>query len=341
MNKRHQTGFTLYEMLVTTAIMGILLSIFSDQIGAALGMNQRAYQNRQSLNNQLIASVLLDSARTQSPLGTLPAPFTGNGYTSTVFDPSNATLGSSFQQAGLSTNEINDDGFGSQRVRVYQRVTGLTQQVPLYTRSGALVQLTYQVGAIYNTTCALTGSGCNPSATGVPGASAQMTNSNATTWTPTAPDFGTQIFSTLPLQKSMLQTSVDRMDKLRDSLLNYFREKRQLAAADDTTNYYPAPTGPGAPNLSGGNPATNQSCYDGWYDLSAANVNVLAQVGLGQDEFSKTAWGGAIQYCRDYDPTVSGANKIPHYAAIRIHSQVSLGQAPDGAIAGNNVVLTF
>ncbi|WP_226034382.1 prepilin-type N-terminal cleavage/methylation domain-containing protein [Aquitalea palustris] len=338
---RQQQGFTLPELLITTVVLGIFLSVFGDQISAALGMNQRAYQQRQALNNQLIASVLLESARTQDTLGNLPAPYTGNGYTSTVFDPTNATMGGSFQQVGLSTSEINDDGYASQRVRVYQRVTGLTQQVPLYIRSGALVQLTYQVGAVYNTTCTLNGSGCNPSGTGVPGSSPAMTSANAKTWAPVAPDFGAQLISTLPLQKSMLQATTDRMDKLRDSLQSYFREKQRLAAADDGTNFYPAPTGTGAANLSGQTATTNQSCNDGWYDLTASNVNVLDQIGLSKDEFSKTAWGGAIQYCRDYDPSGAGPNVVPHYAAIRIHSQVSLGQSPDAAVPGNNVVLTF
>ncbi|WP_207002648.1 type II secretion system protein [Trinickia mobilis] len=336
-----QKGFTLVEVIIVVAILGIVLRIIGPIIGQGLGLGQRAYLDSQTLANQTIASVLLDSARTQSTLGQLPAPYSGNGYVSAVFNPTNSTLASAFQQAALSINQINDDGTNAQNVRVYQQASGLTMQMPMYFRSGPLITLTYQVGAVYSTTCALVGSGCNPSGNGIPGFSSTLTAANAATWTPTLPDFGAQIFSTLQLQKSMLQTTVSRIDDVRNAFQNYFRERERLAAADDTTNWYPAPNGPGAPNLAGGNPASNQGCYDGWYNLSDATVNVLAQVGLDQARYGTTQWGATIQYCRDYNPLATGPNSIPHYGALRINTQVSNGVAPDTLNPANNVVLTY
>jgi hypothetical protein len=74
------------------------------------------------------------------------------------------------------------------------------------------------------------------------------------------------------------------------------------------------------------------------------SVNVLAQLGLGALEYGVTAWGGTIQYCRDYDlidsPTNANANAQPHYAALRINKSVSLGSIPD-ATAINNVFISF
>ena len=61
----------------------------------------RAANGRQALNNQNIASVLLDSARTQSLLGQLPPPYSGSSFRSTVLDPSDSGLVGLFTQAGM------------------------------------------------------------------------------------------------------------------------------------------------------------------------------------------------------------------------------------------------
>jgi hypothetical protein len=247
-------------------------------------------------------------------------------------------------QSGVNPSEINDDGTASKNVRVYQLVQGLTQQVPLYFRSGPLVTLTYDFGAIYLTTCPKGSTTCNPnSATGVPGDSQAISANNYTTWSTSGSDGRANFVSSLPIQKQMLATTVQRLDKVRDTLLSYLRTQQVTAAGGDTTNWYPNQDGKATPgSLSGANPATNQGCRDGWYDLSQAGVSVLPTVGLSAQEYGMTAWGGPIQYCRDYDPTGAGTpNAPPHYAAIRINVNVSAGLAPDGAVPGNNIVLTF
>lgn len=323
--------------MIVVFILGLLALALGPTIRSAFSAWARASDSRQALNNQNLAAVLLDSARTQSVLGQLPAPYTSGNYRSTVADPGNTALINLFTQTGLLPNQINTDGTAAQNLRVYQRVTGLTIQVPLYFRSGPLITLSYQVGALYNTRCGVQDASCNSGSSGIPGASAKLTAANAQTWTPTEPDYGAQVFSTLQLQRSMLQTTVTNLDLMRDNFQNYFREHERLASATDTTNWYPTPTS----TMAGQNPATNQGCYDGWYDLSNGTVNVLAQIGMDPARYGATQWGGPIQYCRDYNPAATGANSVPHYGALRIHANVSAGVAPDSSNPANNVVLTF
>ena len=336
-----QRGFSLVEVAIVVLMLGVMTIIIAPYVNRALAYISQAATTQQAANNQTIADVLIDYARTQTTLGQLPTPYSGNGYTSTVLAPTNTTLATELTQAGLGSNQVNDDATGAHNVRVYQLASALTQQVPLYFRSGPLVTLTYQVGAVYSTTCSLNGSACNPGTGGIPGYSGALTSANATTWLPVPPDFGAQIFSTLSLQKSMLQTTASRADTTRDAFQNYFREQERMAAANDTTNWYPSPNGTGAPNLSGSNPAANNGCYDGWYNLSDSTVNVLTQVGLDQARYGTTQWGGTVQYCRDYNPLGTGANQIPHYGAIRFNVNVSAGIAPDSVNFSNNVVLIF
>jgi prepilin-type N-terminal cleavage/methylation domain-containing protein len=346
MNRRQQSGFTLVELVIVVVVLGvmfIMLAPLASQYTSSMGTTLVA---QQSMNNQLVGNALLNFASVSTSQGTLPAPYTGNGYTMTVYNPSDTSaagtaLTNALLQAGLTSNAINDDGYSSQRVRGYQRVTGLTQQVPLYFQSGPMVTLNFQYGAIYSTLCMKSDTTCNPTpATGVPGVSPAMSASNFSTWASGGTDYASYLVSTLPLQKNMLGLTVQRMDKVRDTLLGYFRAQQVTAVAGDTTNWYPA----GAASLAGANAGTNQGCYDGWYDLSTSNV--LATIGLGSTEYGVTAWGGRIEYCRDYDPTLGskGAGTTPYYGAIRINATPSngvSGQAPDSAVMGNNIILTF
>jgi hypothetical protein len=67
-------------------------------------------------------------------------------------------------------------------------------------------------------------------------------------------------------------------------------------------------------------------------------------MGVSSTEFGTTAWGGAMEYCRDYEPDgtdTSNADTPPHYAAIRIHKNVSTGGSPDNSVIGNNIFITF
>ncbi len=344
-----QAGFTLVELAIAVVVIGITSIMLAPVFGDMLSAQRSAYVEKHRANNQLIAAAMMNFAANSTQYGRLPVPYTGAGYTNTIYNPADGSapglaLTQALTQSGISPAEINDDGTTTQNVRIYQRVSSLTQQVPLYFQSGPLVTLAYDFGALYLTACPKSDSTCNPTAaTGVPGTSAALTAVNYSTWAATGTDGPAYLVSSLPIQKQMLATSVQRLEKVRDSLLSYLRAQQVTAAGGDSTNWYPNQAGAAAAgSLSGGTPGTNQGCRDGWYDLSSGSVLVLPTVGLSAQEFGTTAWGGSIQYCRDYDPTAAKTpNAAPHYAAIRIHSSVSSGVAPDGGVPGNNVVLTF
>lgn len=337
-------GFTLIEMIIVVVVIGIISIVLSPVFNALTTSQRGAYNEKQKVNNQLINTGLLNYARFSSLLGALPTPYTNaGGPTNAIYNPASATapglaLTSALTQTGINPREINNDGYDSLRVRVYQLVSGLTQQVPLYFQSGPLTTLTYQYGAVYQTQCQSVDTTCNPTpATGVPGTSPAMTSANYASWTTTGTDLPPVFVSSLPLQKQMLAATAQRMDKVRDVLVGYLRAQQNQAAATDTTNWYPSES----TSLGGATPGTNQGCRDGWYNLSTGTV-VLPTVGLAPTEFGTTAWGAAIQYCRDYDALgLKVANAAPHYGAVRIHKSVSAGLAPDAVTVANNIVLTF
>ena len=278
-----------------------------------------------------------------SATGRLPAPYTGGGSTKTIYDTTNTDIGAALIQTGINTSEINDDGTSAKNVRVYQLLQDISQTVPLYFQSGPSVNILYDYGAIYLTACPKTTIACNPApATGIPGSSTELTVGTMATWTTTGTDGTPTLISSMPIQKQMLATTSQRLDKVRDTLLGYFRAQQQIAAGGDTTNWFPNQSGAAAPGSKTGQApgGSQQGCRDGWYDLSSTTESVLSTVGLAYDEFGKTAWGGPIQYCRDYDPAVTAPNTTPHYAAIRINKNVTTGAAPTNT-PGDNIVLTF
>lgn len=343
MRMHRQAGLTLVELLVSVMVMGVLSIAVAPLMNSYVASVRGSYAKRQEVVNQTIGVALMQFAQDATPLGTLPAPYTGGGYTSTIHNAGdNSVAGQALKaaltQSGINPAEINDDNYPSKRLRAYQRVAGLTTQMPLYFQTGPLVTMTYQFGAIYTTACEKGTMSCNPTAaTGLPGASIALTAANHTTWSTSGSDQAVYFVSTLPLQKQMLANTAAKVDKIRDALMSYFRTQQTTASGGDTTNWWL----PNPGTLSGATPGTNQGCRDGWYDLST-NSSILPAAGLTPAVDGKTAWGARIEFCRDYDPAgAQSPNTVPHLAAIRFHSSVSLGLAPDAVVLGNNVVLTL
>lgn len=338
--RARQGGFTLVELAITVIMIGVITVLLAPIYNSYVTASRRAYDEKQTLTNLSIGKAMMSYAANSTSQGRLPANYTGSGFTKTVSDPGNAAFTASLNQEGIPSSEVNTDGFASNRVRVYQLVQGLITSVPLYFQSGPLTTLYYDYGAVYVTDCAFANATCNPTpATGVPGTSPLMTSGNYSTWKTSGTDSDAYIISTLPLQKAMLASTVQRLDKVREAVLSYLRAQQLTAAPTDATNWFP----PNPGTMGGQNPATNQGCRDGWYDLSTSTV--LATIGLAKEEFGSTAWGGRVEFCRDYDPTGTKVpNAIPHYAAVRINKTPSTGSvanSPDPAVIGNNIILTF
>lgn len=345
MINRHQSGFTLLELVVAVLVIGIVGIVIAPVMSSAITAKKGTYTEVQKATNSALSEALLNFAHGNpySPLGQVPAPYTGAGTVNGIYNPADVSAAGLYLKGLLNDTSIDpsqllDDNYASQRIRVYQVVPGLTQTYPLEFTAGPLVTLTYQYGVVYTTGCAKADSTCNPNpSTGIPGASPLLTAANIVTWTTVGKDSAAKKFSTLNLQQQMLRTTAFRLNRLRETLTGYVREKQRSAAASDGTNWFL----PNPGTMGGANPATNQGCLDGWYDLTNDTL-ILPYLGLSAAEFGTTIWGGAIQYCRDYDATgTKAANAAPHYAAIRIHSSVSKGLAPDAVVTGNNLVLTF
>jgi len=337
-------GFTLMEMLAAVGIAGLLLLYMASQMGWALGSEQRQNAAVSALNNRQIVEGLKVYAAGKYARGVLPNPYSGNGYVATIYNSgdtsaSGVALAQSLTSAGVPPTQINDDGSAGANVRVYQLITGLPYVTPMELQSGPQVNLVYQYGVIYQTACRKADSSCNPSAsTGIPGDSPKLTTSNYATYQIAGNDTNLVTVSSLPVQLSMLLTTRTNLNDLQDALMRDFKARQINAAAGDATNFYPA----ASTSMAGQNPtaASSQGCRDGWYSLSTSDL--LAQVQTSSTQYGTTAWGGDVQFCRDYDPLgAKTPDAPPHKAALRINVNVSLGIAPDAANPNNNVVFTF
>lgn len=342
--RQREGGFSLIEMLITVIVLGVLASAMSalfSTLGGLVEIERREYE---STVNAGISSAMEAWAASESPLGALPAPYTGGGRTSAPLNPASVVaadlaLMDLIRRQRVDPAAFADDGSAFRNVRVYQRITGLTETVPLFRSTGPVATLTYQLGVLYSTECPLTGSTCNPTpATGIPGGSAVLTAANRQTWSVGGTDFAPVFVSTLSLQRARLDQTAEQLRKISNELVRLFNLRRISAAPTATTNFYPTNT---AFSLAGQSPVANMGCRDGWYDLSLGTVDILAQLALPQAQYGATPWGGVIQYCRDYDPLgTNGANAEPHYGALRLRASVSLGQPPTG-LPASDMVITF
>lgn len=334
---RASRGFSLLEMVISLAVLGIVSVIVFPTLQMIGSITNRAAAETQRQMSEKMKTAMLSFAKNATALGRLPAPWThsASGTKSAPVDMTNTNLVNEMLLAGLDRNSLNDDGTAAQNVRIYQRVTGLTYSMPLYFQAGPTVTLTYEYGVIYSTMCSRRDTtGCH--AATLPGGSAALTSGNYQTWSVAGTDYWPTFVSSLPLQKDMLRETMRRVDRVREALIANFNARVLLATPSDTTNWHPS----ASTSMAGYAPASNAGCRDGWYSL--ASTNILDGLGLTATEFGSTAWGGVIEYCRDYDPTgTSGVNNPPHFAALRLNRDVSSGTAPDAVTSSNNVVFAI
>lgn len=345
MAMHNNRGFTLVELLVSTvviSILGVIVTTSFSQLGA---VSENLRRERANEENRKIGAGFKDIAATTTN-GRLPASYTGAGYISAPMNlapASGDTTGQQMlqimQQTGLGLARINGDGYASNRVKVYQKIA-LVAHIPFFGSAGETVQITYDFGVIYQTSCAYTDLSCNPSpVSGIPGDSDVLTTSNHKTWRVKGQDLRPYFTSTYALQRTLVSDTKSRLLSIRNSLSSYFSSQLLAAAPGITTNFFPTPTGAGAPNRSGSDPLTNDGCRNGWYSLDAANVNVLAQLNLMPVNFyGRTAFGGVIQYCADFDPANTSADTAPHGAALRFGRNITAASIP---AAGSSFILSL
>lgn len=339
-----QRGFTVLELLLTLGTLGILLAIMaplSDSVFALRRANQAVEQ--ETVNRRVASGIL--AWMDQRGQNNLPAPYSGDEYEDIVVDPASTdadalALVAQLGARGLSLPQIFSNSSIMNNARVYQRVANQSIVVPLYGQTGPSVTLRFDIGLLYNSQCRRDDTSCYPAPSGVAGFSPVATATNIASWETAEGDFGLYRFSTLDLQLARLETSRRRIDTIRDALRDYFNAQYLSGAPDPDINHYPAPSGGGAPNLSGASPGSNDGCRDGWYDLSDSSVDVLATVGLLAAEYGRNAWGGRIEYCRDFDPAgTSAEGTAPQSAALRINAAPSTGANPGAP--GANVLFTI
>lgn len=348
--KTIQSGFTLVELIISIVVLGVLIVAVAPMISNAFTFREAAVRDENTLQNRKLANAMVEFSRNREGInrGRLPAPVTTTTATNLIknglFDPLSVTaesveLGVILRSTGIPFGQLNNDGAVVENARVYQRVSGLTYQMPLYSTTGPRVLLNYDYGVIYNTRCSRR-STCYTAAVAAnpPGDSAQLTSANISSWITEGEDYGPIAFSTLEDQKTLLRITAGRLNRLADRFVVDFHNKVRLAAADSTANFFVVNNG--GLNLGDLDPAANMGCRDGWYNLSAANVDVLTQLGMDKTEHGVTAWGGLIGYCRDFDPAgTSTHNAPPHYGALRIHRNTSSLVAP--TVLTDAVIITF
>ncbi|WP_045394957.1 type II secretion system protein [Vibrio rotiferianus] len=328
---RRQTtkGFTLIELLIAIVIVAILSPVVYGWVSIANRDKAIAYQRQVFVDHVQIADGFRMWARNENK-GLLPNPYT-NAATRDVLapvdllstNPKMVSLRNYLAKGTLSLSAVNSDGTLANNAKVYQKLMGLVHSQPVEGVSQLTVKLQYERGVIYQTTCSKTES-CN---TGLVGASPVYSE----TWKAVSPDTQPVEFSTLDIQQEKWGTTWNKIKELKHRFREAFTYSQLSSQAGSLTNFFYKPT-------SGETDAGQLHCASGWFDLSTSDV--LAHYGISPKEvYGQTSWGGAIDYCPDYDPQGAGVNKPPHNAALRLNINVTQGIAPNNTASDNLIII--
>ena len=334
---KKQQGFSLWELVIALSIVGAMTVLLGPVFQWYFTTRDNVYKEKQQYINQSIVESYINYAKGSSALGVLPVPYTGGTWTNSVVQSTDTTLLAYLTQQNFPQTEIYHDGTGNKNARVYEQVTGLTQSAPLLVQSGPTVTLDYSMGVVYTSNCGITDGTCIDAIKTANPYNSGTVNS----WVPNTNQTGVATVSNLLVQKSMLMDTANRLDKLREAFITYYKTLQLQSSPSATTNYFPNANGTTGNNTSTLG-ATVQGCWHTWIDLTDVGNSVLETIGLTKEEFSTTAWGGRIEYCRDYDNSASPvANTVPNFGALRINKNVSSGGVPDTVTLTNNVLLTI
>ncbi|MGR2997575.1 prepilin-type N-terminal cleavage/methylation domain-containing protein [Vibrio vulnificus] len=322
-------GFTLLELLIAIVIVAILSPIVYGWVSIANRDKAIAYHRQVFVDHVQIADGFRLWA-SQENKGFLPNPYT-NMATKDVLapidllsaEPKMVSLRNYLARGTLSLNSVNSDGTSANNAKVYQKLTGLVYSQPVEGVSQLAVNLQYERGVIYQTQCSKQES-CN---TGLVGASPLYSE----TWEAVSPDIKPVEFSTLDIQQEKWAMTWGKIKELKQRFREAFTYSQLSAQAGDLTNFFYKPA-------TGETDVGQLHCASGWFDLSTSDV--LQHYGISPKEvFGQTSWGGAIDYCPDYDPQGQGADKPPHNAALRLNINVTQGVAPNNTGSDNLIII--
>ena len=338
MLKRNNHGFTLIEMLISIVVIGAVLAITSGLFAQTTSLERKTDRLTQKDLSKRTAQVI-ESIADSELNGRLPIALTDGDYYS-AFVKDTATESYLIREAffrNMSVAQLANNGKPSPQQRVYQVVRGLTATETTRGFAGPVVELTYDVGVVYVSGCSMSDESCHPnSETSIAGFSPELTSENIASFKVIEPDHGLVRLSSLGSQRRLLKETMKRIDDLEAALTAIFTANYLANEPDGSINYYPQASGNPPATVD---PSTNNGCADNWINLSDGDSGrqIMAQIGLQPELSGQTAWGGQIQYCRDYLANGSGNdNEPPHNAALRIHKKVSTAAAPSSDI--NSVI---
>lgn len=325
---RKQSGLTLVELLISVVILGILMAVLGPIFSNALTFMESAKKSEVKLNNQKLAAGMLSFARNHN--GMLPPErpdfsLYNSSATQTVEEKE---LFLELTGVGVPPNEINTTGYGMDLMKMYQVVGGLEHKQPLFFSTGDEVTLNYEVGVIYQSNCPLL-SACK-NAPFAADRTERLTAGTIASWDVKGEDYAPVMINTLAEQKTLLRITLGRLNRLSDRFSSHFYAKSRVSEQSGVNHFA------GLMPLLGSK--TPDGCWTQWDDLSSTNT--LASIGLDRNEYGKTAWGGRIEYCRDYKPDALVGGEPPFYAALRINKNLKPNSHP-AASGPANAIITF
>jgi len=327
---RKQAGLTLVELLISVVILAILMVVIGPIFSNALTFMESAKRSEVQLNNQKLAAGMLSYARNNG--GKLPSERPSEKYA--LYNKDASTGGDydlylELTGTGVPPNQINTTGYGVDAVKLYQKVSGLTHTQPMFFNTGTNVILNYEVAVIYQTRCPQSGACANAALGSGLGDSPRLTAANISSWDVKGDDYAPVMINTLSEQKAMLRVTIGRLNRLSDRISSHFYAKARASESGNENHF--------AGSITSG--AASQGCMVGWDNLSTSNT--LQSIGLQKNEYAYTAWGGVIEYCRNYKPVGGVKDEAPFYAALRINRDLKQSSNPSSTNVNSNVFFTF
>lgn len=290
-----QKGFTLIELIIVVAAMGVVLVIFANAYGQVGALRAEAERERLAFQNMQVGRALMEFA--QKTDGRLPQAHGGQiPLAGTRLGSDKETLLEALWGRGMTEDLALTDGTRAQNTRHY-RVLIDSVESPLFGSSGDSVTLEVDYAALFfandDDDVTFNLGSFDPRTIGLEDALESKMF----------------VFSSRSHQDEKLRATAVRLQRIRQALNNYVTMQRLQAPPSEllTANFLPGSSGGGA----------SLNCGGGWKTLSASNA--LVAIGLNSTEFMETAWGAPIFYCRNY----GARSAAPYYGALAITKDVN------------------